>query len=526
MMNESAAEDIAPGPGRPEAAPPRRMLSNYFLQLLNQLIRLCESILLVPLCLSAWGPDAFRDWVVLFSVMMFVGICDFGTITYFGNRFLALTATGDRERFRRELRIGLSCTLTLGIGILVVAYGLLYGYDSLGLFRPMAMSKTAVYASLVMMTLPISIQFSEEMLRTLYRANGEFGRGEAAFALFAIAWLIGFAIVLVLKLPPVAAAALRLVLPALMAVAVIFDVTHRYPGIVLRFAMPTLAELRHLAPQALLLFTAPLSLAIVQSGPVMMFAVMGLSSIPVLSYTLVRTVTGLARQAAFQFAVGTGIEMARHEARDERDACRRLYGATGAIVTGLVGLFSGFILWAATPFLASWTHGTVPADMPLVLAFLGGLLFAAPGQAGLMLLTYRNHAKPLAVAWGSFALGGMVLAGVLVPQFGVAAAAFSFGLSESIAVGLLVPFVIQRQFGFSAVQHITRSLATGILAFAWSAVIARLVFDLNLTGLKGLFLAGVLWAPLAFPPVILVLLQPRQRRMLFARLWRFGTRAA
>src|SRR5258708_5733675 len=184
--------------GRPEAPARRRLAVNYFFQLLNQLVRICEQLLLVPLYLAAWGTEVYKDWVVLYAIMTFLTSCNFGTETYFGNRFIEFVARGDREAFRRELMTAMFCTLAVGLLVLL---------------------------------------------------------------------------------------------------------------------LPSLGDLRRLLPPSLLFFTLPLSLALVQSGPVMLFGALGVSALPILSYTLIRTFTGLTRQAANQFAVGSGIEMARQQAR-------------------------------------------------------------------------------------------------------------------------------------------------------------------------------------------------------------------
>src|SRR5260370_11945259 len=127
--------------GRPEAPARRRLAVNYFFQLLNQLVRICEQLLLVPLYLAAWGTEVYKDWVVLYAIMTFLTSCNFGTETYFGNRFIEFVARGDREAFRRELMTAMFCTLAVGFLVLAAAYALLFGYCPGGILpssRPIA----------------------------------------------------------------------------------------------------------------------------------------------------------------------------------------------------------------------------------------------------------------------------------------------------------------------------------------------------------------------------------------------------
>ena len=512
--------------GKPEAPARRRLAVNYFFQLVVQVVRILEQLVLVPLYLAAWGTEIYRDWVVLYSIMIFLMSCNFGTETYFGNRFIEFAGRGDRDAFRRELKTALFCTLAVGAAVLTVAYALLFGYGAGGILPASGLSAATTYRCVLLMTLPVLFIFAQQALLTVYRAEGEFSRGECAFALYAGFQVLAVTVVLAEKLSPTAAATVYLVMPVLFVIGIVIDLKRRYAFVAYGLRIPPLSDLRRIIPQSLLFFTLPLSLALVQSSPVMLFSALGVSALPVLSYTLIRTFTGLTRQAANQFAVGSGIEMARHQVRGEGEACRRLYEATGQIVTILVGLFGGFTIWAADPFLTLWTHGTVHSNELMVLGFLGGIFLSGPGQAALMLLNYSNIAKPLAVAWCFQSFGGLALSAAVVPVIGVTGAAFSFAAAESIAIGFCLPLVVQRRFGFSAIHHLAHSFAWGAVAFGWSAFVAKLAFELDLSGFKGLAATVALWAAVALPPFALFALPPRHRKAVLSRLRGIAARFA
>jgi hypothetical protein len=521
---ETSREAIPPGESA--SVGHRRLINNYAFQLLNQILRVSAQLILVPLSLSAWGPDLYKDWIVLFATLAFLTMCDFGTGAYFCNRFIAFIARGDRSAFRRELHMALFCSLAIGIVVLLAAYAGLAAYDASGLIEMAAMTPPTVWGCLILMTFPVIFTSYQGVLTTIYRAEGDFAWGECVFGIYLFCLTASVAVVLALKLPPIVAAVCYLVMPTLLTVAIMVDLRRRYADFVLGLRMPRRAELRVIIAPSLLFFTSPLSVALIQSGPIMLFGALAVPTVPVLSYTLVRTVAGLARQTAYQFAVGSSIDMARHLARGEAAACHRLYHVTGQVVTGLVGLFAGFLWWGATPFMSIWTHGTVPNDPVILACFLGGLFLAAPGQAALMLLNYMSRAKPLAAAWCFQAVLGLALAAVLLPSFGVAAAALSLATTEVIAIGLALPMVVQRDFGFSAIRQLTRSFAVGGLAFAWSALIARWIFELELGGLKGLLASACLWAAIVLPPFVLLFLPPRYRRILVSSIRGLAARSA
>ena len=520
MSDQQVAERSAKIGGH--APVTRRVFSNYAFQLINQFLRLSAQLILVPLFLAAWGPEVYKDWIVLFSVASFLGACNFGSGTYFANRFIELIARHDREGFRRELHAALFCSLTLGIVILALAYAIIAACEAAGVLHASAMTARTVWACLILMTFPVGYSFSQEILRSIYLAEGELARGECVFSIY-LSLLTGFvALVLALKMPPIVTAVCYFVLPLFLAIGIIVDVKWRYSGIVLRLRVPTAIELRRIVPNSLMFFAAPLSTAAIQNGPIILFGILGVPAVPILSYSLIRVISGLARQSAFQFANGSGIEMARQQRRGDAHACAHLYFVTGRIVTGMIGLLSGFVVLAAAPFLGFWTHGTVPSDQPLLLTFLVGLFVAAPGQAALMFLNFMNLPKAIAAAWSGQAILGIALSAIFVPIFGVGAAAISFAAIEALTVGICLPIIVQRRFGLSAVRQAVSSVSVGLAAFLWSFAVAKLAFGMELGGIKGLAAAAAIWAAFAVPPFGLLVLPQTSRRMVISRITRYA----
>jgi O-antigen/teichoic acid export membrane protein len=495
----------------------RRLLTYYSLQLANQLIRIFAQLLLVPLFLKHWGPIVYKDWVVLTAIMTFVGICDFGIASYFRVRFIDLVARDDRVGLQKEVRVALLSALCVGIAVLSSTYAILFYLNSHSYLNFSGFEGEAIIWCFLFLTVSISFSFCEEILRSLYYAHAEFSRGEGIFAIYNSAIVLSIAALLAFDMSPVVVSLVYFIVPVILASAVCADVLQRYPDIGIRFRIPRIGELRQIVPQSLLLFTFPLSQTLVVSAPIMLFAILGVPALSILTFTMIRTITGLVRQGAYQFAAGTGIEMARDQAQGEYERCRDLYYATGQIVTGLAGLFGGFVTWATAPFLRLWTSAVVPDDPYLVACFMACLFLAAPGQGAAMLLTYRGEGKPLAVAWCSLSAAGLFFSVVLVPIFGVLAAALSFGLAEVLSVGVFLPLVVQRRFGFSASYQLIWSFAVGISTFAWSALAAYLIFGFQLKGFNGFVETAVLWALLAAPVFALLVAPDRYRKMLFAR---------
>jgi O-antigen/teichoic acid export membrane protein len=498
-----------------------RLLSNYVFQSMNWGIRLFEQLLLIPLYIFAWGTELYRDWLILFAVVVFLNWCNFGVDDYFGNIFLRSAATGDRNGLRRQVRLGLFVTLVITAVILVAVYGTLLTTTPAEWLGLTAMSESTVMFCLLAMTLPLWVLYSAETLRGVYRAHGDFSRGECVFAIYNALQILSIAIALALRQPPEVIALCYCVLPIIYCILTTIDMRRRYAVVELRLAVPTRAELREIVRQSLLYFTTPLAMALTQNATLLVFGVLNVSAAATVRYNVLRVFTGLTRQMGIQsFAVGSGIEMARQYAQEDHSACRRLYGETGRIVACLVGLLTGVSIPLSDPFVRLWTHGEVSNEKAMILWFLAGIFLSAPGRASLMLLRYSNHANSIAIANCAQAAGGLLLSLLLVPRLGALGAAIGFAITEIVAVGLYPPIIVGVRFGFGALRHVLGSFAAGAGAFAVSYAAAWWLVDPASDNLFVLARELVLWGLLIAPAAALLILPRAQRARLFAAVRR------
>jgi O-antigen/teichoic acid export membrane protein len=513
----------------------RRLLSNYALQIVNLGIRLFDQLLFVPLYLAAWGTDLYRDWLVVTAITSFLGTCSFGIDGYFANRFIHAVSTGDAAALRHHMRVALFVSSAISLVLLALLYATLLLVNVSGLLGLSAMGEHNAVLVFVILTLPMWGWFSVMTLHDIYRAYGDFTRGEFIFALYAAAQFLSMLTALALHEPPTVAALCSGLMPIACAVATVIDVTRRYPAVSLGFAVPSREEWRQMVPQSLLYFSGNVSPTVLQNAPMVLFALYDFSAATIVMFNVCRVFTGLTRQIGAQsFAVGSGIEMARQYVLKEYEGCRRLYADTGRIVACIAGVLSGISLPLATPFIRLWTHGSVTADTALVLCFLIGIYFSAPGRASLMLLRYTNH--PRAIGWANslYSLGGILLAMALAWPLGALGVALGFAAMEALGLGFYPPFAVERRFRFSAMRHLLNSFSAGSLAFLLSFAVAYALFDgthLGLSdgthlGLMQIVLRVGVWGMLLGPIVVILALSQTHRVRLFAQLgrrfWRRG----
>ena len=488
----------------------RRLFSNYVFQTMNWGVRLVEQLVLIPLYIYAWGPIYYKDWIVLYALVAFLGWCTLGTDEYFGNLFLHDVSVGDSAALRRRMKTGLFTALCVTGLIFGLLYGALFVGDLRSLLDLSQMDEGTALFCLIAMTLPMSVWYGTAVLHGAYRAYGDFSRGECIFGIYNVTQIGSVACALALRAPPKTVALLYMALPFLYAIGMTIDIRRRYPEVPLGFAVPTRAEWRRIVPQSLYYFTSPLSIALNQSGVLLMFGLLGIGALETLKFNVLRIFTGLTRQIGAQsFAVGSGIEMARQRAQGDHESCRRLYADTGRIVSCLGAILAGVSIPLSGPFVTLWTRGTVQADLPLILCFLVGILLSGPGRASLMLLRYTNNAS--AVAWSSslYAFAGLALAVPLARIYGSFGVALAFAITETAAIGLYPPLLVSRLFGFGAAGHLARSYLAGGVAFALSYGVASALFGGAAEGIIGLALRLLVWAAIVLP-LGLVLVLPRE----------------
>jgi O-antigen/teichoic acid export membrane protein len=463
---------------QPAHAPLRqRLFSNYVFQSMNLGIRLFEQFLLIPLYIFAWGTELYKDWLVLFALVVFFNFCDFGIDDFFGNMFLRAVATGDQCSLERHVRVGLFAALSVTAVMLaaIIAMFLLVPVDHvLGLS---AMDERTAMFCLAAMLAPLLTGHLSGTLHGIYRAFGDFSRGECLFAIYNTLQIAGIAVLLALRQPPILVALWYGGLAIAYSIARITDILRRYP-ISLGLAVPKRAEWSHTIGQSLLYFTASLSQLLTQNGTLVVFGHFGIGAATLVQYNVLRVFTGLTRQLGCQsFVVGSGIEMARQHAQAQREACRKLYEQSGVIVACLVGLLAGVSIPMSGPFVALWTHHTVSGDTVMMLCFLAGIFISAPGRVSLMLLRYSNQARPIAIANTAQSVGGIVAAVAFLPLYGVTAAVAAFAVAEALAVGIYPALVVRSTFGFGAARHMLHSLVPGAAVFLVSYALAAALFQ-------------------------------------------------
>src|SRR5580692_65093 len=90
---------------------------------INQLARIVQLFLLVPVCLSVWGTALYEDWLLLNSIAAFLILADFGFVQATTVRLIDAWSKGEGGRFSRDwaFALGLLVSLTLALTFVIGA---------------------------------------------------------------------------------------------------------------------------------------------------------------------------------------------------------------------------------------------------------------------------------------------------------------------------------------------------------------------------------------------------------------------
>lgn len=149
-----------------------RILRSFSADILGQALNIGIRLILVPLFLSAWGAEAYGEWLILTAIAAWFGLGDLGGQLYFINRLTAEWTAGKLDQFQRTYSTGLSFFLGASIALLLcVLIGLSYlpVADWLAI---KSVSHAEVKIILLFMALRFLVALPIGMILGIYRAIG------------------------------------------------------------------------------------------------------------------------------------------------------------------------------------------------------------------------------------------------------------------------------------------------------------------------------------------------------------------
>jgi O-antigen/teichoic acid export membrane protein len=479
---------------------------------LNQLARIVQMFLLVPVCLGAWGTAIYEDWLLVNSIVGFLVLADLGFVQFTTVKLIDAWSTGDRERFSREwgLALGLFAALSAALICALSVSWASPAWTSLVPARQlhaMDLGAIAVLLSLaqvwwILITLGLAV----------YRARGDLSRSYHLSSILVLLQTAGIALPAWLGYGPVAAAAGNCIVTGATLTAAVVDLRLRYPDVAWKPIWPSFDELCRRMRNAIGYLVAPVATTIMLNGPNLILANSGAPQGAIALFATTRTIAGVARQLPYQFAHPAGVELAGLLARGARKDLFRVYQSAGRALAIIVGMLSGFTVVAAPLVMTLWTGGKVAYDPTLMFLMVGTTALCAPSQVAYMLLWYGGHPGPLSKALVVSTGLAVGLAIVLAPWFGTHGVAVGLGVGEIVGIAVYLSLLVDRLLGRAAGMGLLPNFWASLLSFSSSAAAGYLIDRLiEPRGWLGLVELGFAWAIPAVAAVYGILLSGPQR---------------
>jgi O-antigen/teichoic acid export membrane protein len=500
----------------------RRLAFGFGAQALTLVVLMIERIIMVPLYLAAWGVALYEDWLFLGAIAGFLRLLDLGMEWHFGNALRLSLAAGRHDLFHRSLAVGIGCYFAVmavaGAALTVMILILLPG----GVIETAVLSSDTAKLVLWIFLIQRLLLMPRTFITGLYSAHGEFSRGENMFTLFTTGQSFVIIALLLFKASPVVVAVVGLISIFFTCwMPLLGDLRRRYPEVQYSIAMPTGSELRKIGKNAGYYFLTNSAEILLNSGPVVLLGMLSREPGGILIFTIARTLTGIARQIAIQFARSSAIEMARQTAQGDWSGLRKLHTTTGRTISAMTGLLCGLILSGAEPILEIWTGGRVTFDPLIVLTFVCGVLFVGPAQSNVTLLQLGNVPRPLAIS--SFVRVALVclLMFTLVPMFGALGAAVALSFAETISFGVLASHWANRRYGLRANHYALLSFSTQAACLVLGAGVGvALQHFLEVTTIQELALFIALWGAVVVVPAFFMAFPITERNRVYSFLKR------
>jgi O-antigen/teichoic acid export membrane protein len=495
-----------------------RMLRAAGAQGVNQLARIGQLFLLVPICLSAWGTAVYEDWLLVNSIAGFAALADLGFVQFATVKLIEAWSTGDRERFSREWALALGCFGALSAVLLCILGGswLVPAWTSMLDARVLQARELASIAALLSLGQVLTILITLGL--AAYRARGDLSRSYHVSSILVVLQTAGIVAPASLGAGPMAAAAVNFIVTGATLAAVVADLCRRYPDVAWKPIWPSLGEFTRRVREAFGYMASPVATTLMTNGPNLILAHCGAPAGAIALFSTTRTIAGVARQLPYQFAHPAGVELAGLLARGDREGLSRVYARASRALAIIVGALSGFTVVAAPLVMTLWTRGKVAYDPILMLLLVGATAVCAPSQVAYTLLWYGGYPGRLSKALVSSTGLALGLALLFGPWFQARGVAAGFGAGEIVGVAGYLSVLVARLLGRKAGTGLLRNFSIAALAFLGSAAAGFLMYRLiEPRGWLGLIELGIAWTVPATAGAYFTLLnRPQQARAIGA----------
>lgn len=356
----------------------KRLIKGIGAKFLGQIINIASRILLVPLFLLAWGANIYGEWLLLSSMVAYLGLTDMGGATYIGNRMTQAFAHRDTELFRKILHTGLALFLAIPLAVFIIFISVIYFFNPGALLHISLTDHNTIILVLSLLAFQFVISLPQGILIRVYFAVEMLPRGVMMLNLMQLLSLMFVAGGLWLGWGMAPIAFLQIIPYGLIAALAIYDLNKKFPQFqVMSLQQASLSFGLTFIKPSLHFFLIQMSQAFSIQGIVIIVGMI-LGPIKVVLFSTMRTIVNLIRSFFEQVSHAAWPEMTRLDTQEDLESflvlfriiLRSILVATIFFIT-ILHFFGGCIYHF-------WLRKTVPFEQPvmdLFLIYMGQLIF-------------------------------------------------------------------------------------------------------------------------------------------------------
>jgi O-antigen/teichoic acid export membrane protein len=411
----------------------RRAWEGVLSILFSRVVRTGEQFILVPCFLSAWGVEAYGEWLTLTAVVTFVSFTNIGLGAASASDIVMLLGAGHREKAERSFSNCVVVLFAIGVIVLLILIAIFLNVDISATAGFTSIRNSDAIAIVTYSALSLVLIFFYAPLGAIIGMSAGVGTVNLILAVaktFEIATIGGG--VLLFGSGPATVALITLIWVCIAVACQLIVIRRVAPSFRLRVSTVEFESLLRLVRPSLSYFVLFVSVNIigVQLPRLILFSIIGAPAVAIFSVTVTysRTIRSLAGIITNAMQVEFGRYFGSGDVRGFQSLVIRLCRVT---VWAAVG--SSLLLMACAGFfIPLWTNGRIPVEWPLLTLLILGACIGSLADAIMISLTSINRVGRIAIAHLGGVAVGLTFGSLFTSQFG----------SLAIAVGLLVPEIV------------------------------------------------------------------------------------
>jgi O-antigen/teichoic acid export membrane protein len=391
------------------------------------------TIVSVPVFLSAWGPAAYGQWLLISAIPAYISVADFGVATAASNTITARRLTAERGELVEIFQSALALTTAGALAALLLAVGILSSDQ-------FPLTPDAHMAAILLAVWGFSNLYNSAV-DAAFRADGDYLTGPFTLNMLRLfEWGGGMAALAIS--PQFSAVAAGFLGVRILGVLILLELSRRRAGPGWwGLKQARTARMREIWKPAMAFALYPLSNAVlIQGSSLVIGAVLGPAAVAV--YNTYRTLTRVATQALTLVNRTFWPHFSELQGSGNTRGARSLLRQAALVNLMIGGASAGACLLAGEWLVNLLSRGKLPFDFALLACLAAGVLVTSLWQAAWVFLMAANAHARFSIIYLMSAPVLVLVTWICTQHFGLLGAAVVLLVHE-----LFVAVVLRRLIG-------------------------------------------------------------------------------